>query len=289
MRAKAWFVVVAPVVLSAGAAHAAWELATARAAMPWLGALIALATLPLQLGVFFVRATPRTSRAMPVTTGVAAGAAVLSASAPGAGIVPIVYALGGLLSVLAYVFWSTDLDREEAPSLSLGGQLPVFPVHDENGAAVDVSRYRGGRVLFLFYRGNWCPLCMAQVKELAGRYRELEARGVKVVLVSPQPDGATRSLARKLDVHFDFLVDRDAAAARMLGILHAGGTPAGFDLFGYDADTVLPTAILVGEDGRILFADQTDNYRVRPEPDTFLRVLDGMAAADEAPAAAHAQ
>jgi len=42
---------------------------------------------------------------------------------------------------------------------------------------------------------------------------------------------------------------------------------------GYDSDTVLPTAILTDQNGVILFTDQTDNYRVRPEPDTFLRVF----------------
>ena len=43
---------------------------------------------------------------------------------------------------------------------------------------------------------------------------------------------------------------------------------------GYEADTVLPTAVVTDASGRILLSDQTDNYRVRPEPETFLAILD---------------
>ena len=38
-------------------------------------------------------------------------------------------------------------------------------------------------------------------------------------------------------------------------------------------DTVLPTVIIVDAEGRILFTDQTDNYRVRPAPEDFLKAL----------------
>jgi peroxiredoxin len=213
---------------------------------------------------------------MPIPTAIAAGSVVIAAAVPGGGVVPVLYAVIGLLAMLAYTHWSTRLDRVAAPALKVGGLLPSFPVCDDSGAPVDVARYRGRRALFLFFRGNWCPLCMAQIKEVSRQYRELEARGVKVVLVSPQPERATRDLAGRFDVPFDFLVDRDAAAARALGITHDGGVPAGFGVLGYDANTVLPTAILVDEEGRILFTHETDNYRVRPEPETFLRALDAI-------------
>ncbi len=33
---------------------------------------------------------------------------------------------------------------------------------------------------------------------------------------------------------------------------------------------------LADANGKIVFADLTDNYRVRPEPDTFLKVIDSL-------------
>jgi len=35
-------------------------------------------------------------------------------------------------------------------------------------------------------------------------------------------------------------------------------------------------ALNVSADGALIFANQSDNYRVRPEPETFLAVLDNM-------------
>ena len=35
----------------------------------------------------------------------------------------------------------------------------------------------------------------------------------------------------------------------------------------------MPTVIITEAGGRILWVDETDNYRVRPEPQTYLDVL----------------
>jgi hypothetical protein len=35
----------------------------------------------------------------------------------------------------------------------------------------------------------------------------------------------------------------------------------------------MPTVIIVDKEGKILWTHETDNYRVRPEPETFLQVL----------------
>jgi hypothetical protein len=38
----------------------------------------------------------------------------------------------------------------------------------------------------------------------------------------------------------------------------------------------MPTVIITDPDGTILFADETDNYRVRPEPGLFLEIVRGQ-------------
>jgi hypothetical protein len=44
-------------------------------------------------------------------------------------------------------------------------------------------------------------------------------------------------------------------------------------VLGYDSETVLPTVIITAAGGKILWSHQTDNYRVRPEPALYLKVL----------------
>ncbi|MEM7294721.1 MAG: hypothetical protein AAF420_15175, partial [Pseudomonadota bacterium] len=62
-------------------------------------------------------------------------------------------------------------------------------------------------------------------------------------------------------------------AAKKLGLEDIGGAPSGMP--GYPVDTVKATVIALDETGRVIFGDETDNYRIRPHPDTFLHVFNG--------------
>ena len=45
-----------------------------------------------------------------------------------------------------------------------------------------------------------------------------------------------------------------------------------------DDDGVMPTVVVTNANGTILYSDQTDNYRVRPEPDIYISILKRTAA-----------
>lgn len=256
--------------------HSLWRSATTGLAPVWLGPLLVAGGFFAFMGWVMATGAARTSRHLPGL--LSTGAAGLALALAGAGLgsapagLPVAYATAGFASLLLYVFWYSRLDRRPSEALRPGAELPEFVIEDERGEPLSSLALRGQPVVWLFFRGNWCPLCMAQIRELAERYKALEARGAQVALVSPQSHEHTRALARRFEVPFRFLVDRGGRAARELGILHEGGVPAGMP--GYGVDTILPTAIVTDAEGRILFVDQTDNYRVRPEPDTFLAVLD---------------
>ncbi|GAA4279130.1 peroxiredoxin family protein [Aquimarina mytili] len=191
---------------------------------------------------------------------------------------------GSLPSIILFLGWvlyikwySTFKGRKSNQMIKVGNQLPDFELQDSKKNNVNVSKFVGNPSIFMFYRGNWCPLCMAQIKEIASQYKELEKRNVNMVLISPQPHKYTQSLANKFDVNFNFLVDQGNKVAKQLDILSKNGIPMGFQTLGYDSDTVLPTIIITDKQGKIIFADLTDNYRVRPEPETFLKILDQKA------------
>ncbi|MBU0621192.1 MAG: peroxiredoxin family protein [Gammaproteobacteria bacterium] len=189
-------------------------------------------------------------------------------------LLPAMMATGSWIGFLLYSFWfSTFGGREPSMKLIVGNKLPGFSAKDSSGKYLTSGQFTGKPSILIFYRGNWCPLCMAQIKELVARYKEIAELGVRVVLIAPQPHSNTVELANKFDVKFDFMSDEGNAAAKALGIENRNGTPMGMQMFGYDSDTVLPTVIITDKDGRIVWTHETDNYRVRPEPDTYLEVL----------------
>ena len=72
------------------------------------------------------------------------------------------------------------------------------------------------------------------------------------------------------------MTDKDSRAARALGISSEFGIPTGLEALGYDTDAPMPTVIITDANGKVLWTHETDNYRVRPEPETFLSVLKGI-------------
>jgi len=280
-RAKAVFVMAYFTAASVIAAYSVYMIYQTGFRFGWLGAL--LTTAPFITAVswwMLAHRQPRTSAALtPYTVtafiGVALGLWGVQQGESDANLATAL-ALVGLVTFLIYLRWYSVFGRAPSAALTLGQALPDFNVEDAEGNAVAAASFKGAPALFLFYRGNWCPLCMAQIKEIAGQYQKLAERGVAIVLISPQPHTNTQSLAKKFEEPFHFLVDPANRAAEQLGIAAPGGLPAGMEVLGYDSDTVLPTVVITDAAGQIIFADQTDNYRVRPEPETFLTVLDDM-------------
>jgi len=64
----------------------------------------------------------------------------------------------GLVLLSIYVFWYSRLARGVNAILKVGSPLPPFQAESEAGEPVSSTSFLGHRVLFLFYRGNWCPL-----------------------------------------------------------------------------------------------------------------------------------
>ena len=271
---KRYFPIPYLILASVAIGHIITHLVRApEAGLAWVGALVAVAPLAVFMSSLVLFQRARTSRNQYPLLALALVGTVVSFvgfESPASW-----YALFlGLIGTFAYVFWYSILDRPVQSVLSVGATLPELELFDDEGNPVTATAGKHG--LYMFIRGNWCPLCVAQVKEIAAQYRELEARGVEVFLISRQPAANTRALAKRFDAPIRFCVDEDGRLARQLGIEHLGGVPFLMEPLGYDADSVLPTVLITDPSRRIIFSDLTDIYRVRPELSAFLAALDAQ-------------
>ncbi len=237
----------------------------------WHGAFLASAALPLYMAVFVAMGgAPRTSsRLLPVQIVTIIGV-VVSASEPW----PFVTALLSFLGLQWYVFVYSKYRRGKSSSIVLGQPLPVLVFETLEGARVSTEDFVGSKTLLVFFRGNWCPLCMAQLRELLIHAEQLGDALVQVKFISNQGIEKSRELVEKLSLpgHFEILHDHDLRAAKTLSIEDIGGAPPG--LKGYPADTTMATVIALDAAGRVVFGDETDNYRVRPHPDSFIPIFE---------------
>jgi peroxiredoxin len=269
---RSWFITPA-IMLSMTLAVLAGFALSREFSLIWLGALLTNAPLPLFISYLMLARVARTTaglRGLQVTVLVGVLLAGVGFIQHPQVQVALIVLIGASIFAV-YVGWYSRLDRSQS-RLAVGQPLPEFELQSLEGEPVSSATLSGQPAVLLFYRGNWCPLCMAQVAEVAERYRELAQMGLRVVLISPQPNSHTQALARRFDAPLTFYVDSDGKAARALGIFAENGVPVGMGLLGYDADTVLPTLVLVDGNGQVLHLDQTDNYRLRPDPDAFIEI-----------------
>jgi len=259
-------------------------LVVSMGAPQWLGVALASGALPAYMVLVVGRGRmARTSANLPGVQLAAAIGLVLAAwpalAAPGPqdrwSYLPLALALAGYGIMQWYVWVYSRYGRKVGVAIVLGQALPEVQFETLDGNAVSLADLRGSKVLIVFFRGNWCPLCKAQLKEVRARAGELAAASVQVKFVSNQSAEHSRQLAGELDLpdHMEILLDTDLQAASALSIVDKGGTPVGMSA--YPVDTVMATVIALDEQGRVIFGDETDNYRVRPHPDRFMPVLLG--------------
>ncbi len=234
----------------------------------WLGAFIAVAPM---LGFFtyiMVGSVARVPRHLPFQlSGATIGFAICIVNFETVSF--LIALIVGVIGSCLYVFWYTPLDRSSS-HISIGKPLPSFTIKDIDGNTIN-SEQLNNKALWMFIRGNWCPLCVAQVKEMAQQYQDIKDLGADIFMISSQPEKESKKLAKRFDAPMTFLVDKDNKAAKALGIDHIAGVP--FGMPGYDIDTALPTVIITDSQGLVVFADQTDDYRIRPEPESFINIL----------------
>lgn len=268
---KSWFLLPATIVSGVLALLALLVSATGDAGrLAWFGAALACLPLPLFVARIRLMRVVRTSENLPLLLLVSAAGLVIAAweawMEGQADWPPAAIALLGTLLLVLYVFWYSRFGRFASPALAVGGKLPEFELTRLDGTAVPAADFRGRPAVFLFFSGNDCPFCRGQVQEIVERHAEIEALGVRLALASPQPAEKTRQLATEAGLTAPFHVDRGNAAARALAI--------------NDDGDVMPTVVVTNANGTILYSDQTDNYRVRPEPDIYISILKRTGAID---------
>lgn len=177
------------------------------------------------------------------------------------------------MAILAWYVPSLNIKKNNKAILP-GARMPEVTLQNHQGSSIPLSVLNNQPNLFIFYRGNWCVFCVAQLNKIVSLYKQIEETGIRVVLVSPQKLEDTQELAKKHNVNFTYLIDKNLELADALGIRHKDGAPKSSS--GVDSDTVFPTIIFASEKGKILYFEQTDNFRYRPDPDRYLSIIDQL-------------
>jgi peroxiredoxin len=102
-----------------------------------------------------------------------------------------------------------------------GAQAPEFELADGNGKLFrSAEALARGRLVVSFYRGRWCPYCVAELESLRDVLPEIEAAGASLVAISPQTQKQTYFTADQHELRFPVLSDPGNAVARQFGLVY---------------------------------------------------------------------
>lgn len=102
----------------------------------------------------------------------------------------------GLLLLLQMTLY---LQAQEAPEgLFIQSKAPDFKAKDQNGKEVRLKELlKKGKVVLIFYRGQWCPYCNKYLKKLEDSLRLIKDKGATVVAITPElPENITKTVEK---------------------------------------------------------------------------------------------
>jgi len=184
-----------------------------------------------------------------------------------AGVIVVLLLAGG-----GYLYYRMRGARPVPEQLRKGQRLPEFEALDESGGRLNTRNLRGTPVVMIFVRGNWCPFCSRQVKNLTAYYKDIVDLGAKLIIVTPKPQETTRRVAAFFEVEFEFWLDESLSATRKLGLLLESAVPKDY-YSEYGSDTIWPTSLVIDADGIIRYVELSKHIIDRPNPKTLLREL----------------
>jgi peroxiredoxin len=167
-----------------------------------------------------------------------------------------------------------------------GATAPSFELPDQNGSPINsASLLASGPLVTVFFRGRWCPFCVATLEAWNQALPQLRAAGANLVAISPQTVHQSYLMREQHKLEFPLLSDAGNNVARQFGLVYRvpdyqqqmyARTFVNLPFINGDTSWDLPMpATYVVKDGQIAFAAAGPDYTVRAEPsEVFHRVAE---------------
>ena len=100
---------------------------------------------------------------------------------------------------------------------------------------------------------------------MQSRIDEIRALDAEVLAISVDPPEKSREIVEAYGITFPVLSDPDLTAIDLFDVRHVGG--------GLDGDIARPATFILDREGRVVWRQLTENWRIRLRPETVLEQL----------------
>jgi peroxiredoxin Q/BCP len=102
--------------------------------------------------------------------------------------------------------------------LNIGDQAPELEGVDQHGKAINLSDYKGKKIVLYFYPKDDTPGCTAEACNLRDNYSDLTKFGFDVIGVSTDSEKSHLKFIDKYGLPFRLIADTDKKVAEAYGV-----------------------------------------------------------------------
>ncbi|MBT1445559.1 thioredoxin-dependent thiol peroxidase [Shewanella sp. JM162201] len=151
-------------------------------------------------------------------------------------------------------------------TLKVGDSAPLFTLPNQQGEQVSLAdALKSGPVLVYFYPKALTPGCTDQACGLRDSKAALDAKGVTVFGISPDPVAKLKKFEEKHGLNFQLLSDEDHAVADAFGVWGEK------KFMGKVYDGIHRLSFIIGTDGKV--AEVLTKFKTKTHHETVLELL----------------
>ena len=159
--------------------------------------------------------------------------------------------------------------------LNVNDNAPTFTATDQNGKTFDLQKQlQKTDVVLIFYRGQWCPYCNKELKNLEDSLSLITAKGATLVAITPEkPENISKTI-EKTKAAYPILFDDGLKIMKHYDVAFAvdDNTIAKYKNYGIDftqangdngANLPVPAVYIINKEGKITYRYFDADYRHR--------------------------
>lgn len=160
--------------------------------------------------------------------------------------------------------------------LQINDTAPEFTAKDQDGKDISLSEVlKKGKVVLVFYRGQWCPYCNKELKNLEDSLSLITSKGATVLAITPEQPTYVDKTIEKTRATYSILTDEHLKIMKAYDVAFAldPSTVEKYKTYGIDfslangdngANLPVPAVYIIDTKGYITYRYFDADYTKRP-------------------------
>ncbi len=185
-----------------------------------------------------------------------------------------------IFTLIATTFiFLANAQQTKPAGLQVNDKAPEFTAKDQNGKVISLKdELKKGKVVLIFYRGQWCPYCNKELSHLEDSLSLITSKGATVLAITPEQPANVEKTIGKTKATYSILTDDNLKILKDYDVAFAvdPATIEKYKSYGIDfssangnngANLPVPAVYIIDKSGKISYryfdADYTKRASVK--------------------------